>query len=143
MSYLLDTCIISDIPKKRDAGLLKWVAAQSPLDFHLSVLSLGEIRKGVELLPASAPRRAQLRAWLQHDLPAQFAGRLLSITEATALAYGQLAADGQRNGRQLPVLDGLLLATAQTHGLTLVTRNLRDVDGRGVPVLNPYTSVRP
>ena len=73
----------------------------------------------------------------------QFAGRLLNVTEDVALAYGELAAQGRRMGRPLPVIDGLLLATARTHGLTLVTRNTGDTDGRGVPILSPYTGERP
>lgn len=143
MSYLLDTCIISDISRRADAGLLAWADAQNPLDLHLSVLSLGEIQMGIELLPDLDPRRSPLRGWLQHELPAQFSGRLLPIGGTTALAYGRLAAAARREGRPLPVMDGLLLASAQAHDLTLVTRNVNDVEGRGVPVLNPYSGVRP
>ena len=145
MSLLLDTCIISDIPRKTDAGLLAWAAVQNQLDLHLSVLAFAEIQKGIELLPASAGdrRRDELRTWLQRDLPAQFAGRVLPISEAIALEYGRLAALGQREGRPLAVIDGLLLATAVIHGLTLVTRNLRDTEGRGVSVMSPYSGIRP
>ena len=144
MTYLLDTCIISDIARKADAGLLAWASAQRPLDLHLSVLSLAEIQKGIELLPRSVgkERREELREWLQRDLPAQFAGRLLPVDDIVALAYGLIAGLGQRERRPLPVIDGLLLATAETHGLTLVTRNLRDVEGRGVPVFSPYSGAR-
>ncbi len=141
MSYLLDTCIISDIPRKTDSGLLEWAAAQDQLGLHLSVLTFAEIQKGIELLPASAgkKRREELLAWLSGDLPAQFAGRVLDVTEPVALEYGRLSARGQRQGRPLPVIDGLLLATAVIHALTLVTRNVRDVLGTGVAVLNPYS----
>ncbi len=143
MSYLLDTNIVSDIAKRKDAGLLQWAEQQNPLDLHLSVLSLGEIQQGIHLLAPGDARRAKLEAWLQQDLPAQFAGRLLNVTEGVALAYGELAAQGRRMGKPLPVIDGLLLATARTHGLTLVTRNTGDTDGRGVPVLSPYSGERP
>lgn len=143
MSYLLDTCIISEISRRADAGLLAWANAQNPLDLHLSVLSLGEIQMGIELLSDRDPRRGPLQRWLQHELPGQFAGRLLPIGGTTALAYGRLAAAGRREGRPLPVMDGLLLASAKAHDLTLVTRNVNDVEGRGVPVLNPYSGVRP
>jgi len=143
VSYLLDTNIVSDVARRRDAGLIAWAEQQNPLDLHLSVLSLGEIQKGIELLPNEDPRRPKLQTWLHRDLPEQFAGRVLLIAEETALAYGELAARGKRTGRPLPVIDGLLLATASTHGLTLVTRNVSDTDGRGVPVLNPYTGLRP
>jgi predicted nucleic acid-binding protein len=143
LSYLLDTNIVSDIAKRKDRGLLNWAEQQNPLELHLSVLSLGEIQQGLELLDREDARRERLKAWLQHDLPAQFAGRLLAVTESVALAYGELAARGRRTGRPLPVIDGLLLATARTHGLTLVTRNVGDTEDRGVPVLNPYTGERP
>ncbi len=143
MTYLLDTNIVSDIAKRKDAGVLRWAEQQNPLDLHLSVLSLGEIQQGIALLDPEDARRAKLEAWLQHDLPAQFTGRLLTVTEGVALAYGELAARGRRSGRPLPVIDGLLLATARTHGLTLVTRNVGDTEGRDVPVLNPYTGERP
>ncbi len=141
MSYLLDTCVISDAARKADTGLEQWLRGQSPLDLHLSVLSLGEIQKGVELLPAGK-KREQLDAWLEHELPGQFAGRLLPVTSDVSLAWGRLAAVGKMEGRELPVIDGLLLATAQVHGLTLISRNTDDVNGRGVPVLDPYSGVR-
>jgi toxin FitB len=139
LSFLLDTCVISDAAKNADPGLEQWLRAQSPLDLHLSVLSLGEIRKGVELLP-TGKKREKLRVWLDHDLPSQFAGRLLQITPEVALEWGRLTAVAQQSGRQLPVIDGLLLATAQVHGLVFVTRNINDIQGRGVPHLNPYST---
>jgi toxin FitB len=143
VSYLLDTNIVSDIARRRDPGLLTWIARQTPLDLYLSVLSLGEIQLGIELLDSQHPRRAELNRWLQHDLPAQFRERLLPVTDRVALVYGELAAQGRRAGRPLPVIDGLLLATSRAHGLTLVTRNAGDTERRGVPVLNPYTGERP
>ena len=143
MSYLLDTSIISDLARRRDAGLLAWAEAQNPTNLYLSVLSLGEIHQGIELLPERDARRTKLRAWLQHDLPAQFADRVLPVSEPVARAWGELAARGKRSRRPLPVIDGLLLATAVTHGLTFVTRNGSDADERGVLVLNPYNGVRP
>ncbi|MBA2322597.1 MAG: type II toxin-antitoxin system VapC family toxin [Pseudonocardiales bacterium] len=139
MTLLLDTCIVSDAARNADAALERWLRSQSPLDLHLSVLSLGEIRKGIELL-ATAKKREKLRAWLEHDLQAQFAGRLLGVTSDVAREWGRLTATAQKSGRPLPVIDGLLLATAQAHGLTFVTRNTKDVDRRGVAVLNPYST---
>ena len=139
MSFLLDTCVISDAARNADAGLEQWLRSQSPLDLHLSVLGLGEIRKGIELLP-TGKKREKLRAWLDHDLQAQFAGRLLQVSSDVALEWGRLAAAAQKSGRALPVVDGLLLATAQAHGLTFVTRNTKDVEAFGVAVLNPYST---
>jgi predicted nucleic acid-binding protein len=102
------------------------------------VLTLGEIRKGAELLP-DGRRRERLRAWLRSELPAQFEERVLPITPAVALAWGRFAAEAQRSGRPLHVVDGLLLATAEVHGLTLVTRNVGDFRDRGLPIENPYS----
>jgi toxin FitB len=139
VSFLLDTCVISDAARNADADLDQWLRSQSPLDLYLSVLSLGEIRKGVELLPAGK-KREKLRVWLDHDLRGQFDGRLLEVTPDVSLVWGRLTAAAQTAGRPLLVVDGLLLATAQTHGLTLTTRNTKDVEGRGVAVLNPYST---
>jgi predicted nucleic acid-binding protein len=142
MKALLDTCIVSDIAKRADAGLLTWARAQAPLDLFLSVLSLAEIQQGIDLMADGARRRA-LRAWLDAELPAQFSGRVLDVDAAVARAYGRFAAAARGRGHPLPVIDGLLLATAHVHDLTLVTRNVRDVEGFGVAVHSPYGGVRP
>lgn len=134
--------MLSDAARSADAGLLGWLRRQSPLDLHISVLSLGEIQKGISLLP-KGKRRAGLETWLARDLPARFAGRVLAVTPDVALAWGQLTAGGQKAGRQLPAIDGLLLATAGTHGLAFVTRNTAGTEGRGVPVENPYSGALP
>ena len=91
MSLLLDTCVISDAARNADAGLEQWLRSQSSLDLHLSVLSIGEIRKGIELLP-TGKKREKLRAWLDRDPRAQFGGRLLEVTSEVALVWGRLAA---------------------------------------------------
>ena len=89
------------------------------------MLSLGEIRKGLTLLPASA-RRTQLQEWLEAELPARFEGRVLAIDAKVAERWGEMAALARLQGIALPVIDGLVAATALTHGLTMVTRNIRD-----------------
>lgn len=140
MRYLIDTNVLSEVMRPvPDPTVLKWLASVPPLDQAISVLSLGEIEKGIQLLPGAATKRAGLALWLQNDLPRQFSGRVLEVTEAVAVAWGQLAAVGQQNGRALPVIDGLLLATAKANGLTLATRNVSDTVGRGVPVFDPWT----
>lgn len=140
MLFLLDTMVLAEPARPEpDPRVLAWLGMHAALDFALSALSLGEIRKGVSLL-RSGPKRLALERWLVHDLPAQFAERVLPVDVEVATAWGQLAADAQRRGRALPVVDGLLLATAQVHELMLVTRNLRDCADRGVPVLDPWQS---
>jgi predicted nucleic acid-binding protein len=138
LSFLLDTCVISDIAKKADAGLLEWATAQDSLSLYLSELTLGEIEKGIQLLPYDHPKRQGLDDWCRHDLPRQFGPRLLPLLRNTIFAWGRLAAEGQRSGRPLSVIDGLLLAAARVHDLTFVTRNTRDLEGRGVAVVSPY-----
>ncbi len=141
MKYLLDTVVLSEPAKpaeRANLGALAWLAAQDPFDLAISVLTLGEIRKGVALLDDGRQKR-ELLAWLADDLPEQFDGRVLPVSADVAVAWGDLAATAQRHGRPLHVVDGLLLATAQVHGLTVVTRNLDDFELRGIPVANPYS----
>jgi predicted nucleic acid-binding protein len=140
MRYLLDTNVLSEGVKPHpDAGVATWLREQSPFDLLLSSLTLGEIRKGVELRSDDL-RRAKIEHWLTDTLPEQFRGRVLPVDDAVALEWGRLAASGQRAGRALPAVDGLLLATAKVHGLTFVTRNTRDCAGRGVVVLDPWSA---
>lgn len=140
MSYLLDTNVISE-PFKRspERRVVDWLDGQSPLDLHISVLTLGELTMGFELASAGK-RRGELQSWVTQELPRHFVGRLFSVDEQIARAWGRISADGRSSGRELPAIDGLLLATALIHGLTFVTRNTRDCAGRGVSVLNPWIS---
>lgn len=138
MRFLLDTNVLAEAAKPGpDPRVGAWLRAQAPLDLAISVLTLGEIRKGAARLRARK-RRARLERWVASDLPGQFLGRVLAIDEAVALEWGRLAAAGRRRGREVPVIDGLLLATAAVHGLTFVTRNERDCGDRGVPLYNPW-----
>jgi toxin FitB len=138
--YLLDTNVLAEPARPRpDAGVIAWLEARPAIELAISVLTLGEIEKGVQLLPAG-PKRERLAEWLAAELPQQFTGRILSVDERVSREWGRLTAEGRRAGRELPVVDGLLLAAAAAHGLTFVTRNERDCSGRGVPILNPFPS---
>lgn len=138
MRFLLDTNVLTEAAKPEPAPrVVEWLRAQPALDLAISVLTLGEIQKGVTLLP-DGKRRAKLERWLTSDLPRQFLGRVLPIDDGVALEWGRLAARGRRQGRELAVIDGLLLATAAVHDLTFVTRNERDLGDRGVPLYNPW-----
>jgi hypothetical protein len=135
VSYLIDTNVLSELRRKApDESVTRWFEERPAGTLYLSVLTLGEIRKGIETLPDPA-RRLVLLDWLETDLPAFFAGRILPIDTAVADRWGRLVAQA---GRPLPAIDSLLVATAAQHGLTLVTRNLRDVQGLGVQVINPW-----
>lgn len=127
MSWLLDTCVLSEYVRKAPAaGVIQWLDEQDETSLFLSVVSLGEIEKGILKLRATDPRRSQkLTAWLG-KIEQRFAGRILSLDAATLHAWAQLAASAELTGQRLPVMDGLIMATAQCHGLTVVTRNIAD-----------------
>lgn len=137
MSYLLDTNVLSELRRKApDPVVLHWFSQRPAGTLYLSVLTLGEIRKGIDALPDPL-RRPALGDWLEIELPAFFGGRILPIDAAVADRWGRMVALA---GRPLPAIDSLLAATAARHGLILVTRNLRDVQGLGVEVLNPWAA---
>jgi predicted nucleic acid-binding protein len=139
MKVLLDRNVLSEPARPaRDPAVVAWLRAQRPLDLVVSVLAFGETAKGVALFPPGR-RRADLERWFAADLPRQFAGRVLPVDTAVAVAWGRLTAEGRQHGRELPVVDGLLLATATVHGLAFATRHERDCAGRGVPVVNAWT----
>ncbi|MDP2794159.1 MAG: type II toxin-antitoxin system VapC family toxin [Sulfurisoma sp.] len=127
MSWLLDTCTLSEYIKKAPApAVIRWLDEQDESSLFLSVVTLGEIEKGILKLRASDARRSQkLTAWLG-KVEQRFAGRILPLDAAALHAWAQLAASAELAGQQLPVMDGLLMATAQCHGLTVVTRNTED-----------------
>lgn len=137
--FLLDTNVISEVTRpKPNANVARWLEATDESGLFLSVLTLGEIRNGVERLRLGR-RRGRLEAWLQADLRARFRGRILFIDEEIADRWGGISALAAARGRLLPVVDGLLAATALQYNLTLVTRNGSDVAGTGVITLNPWT----
>ena len=136
--FLLDTNVISELVKPRpEPRVVRWIEEIDEHLLYLSVLTLGEIRKGVASLPQSS-RRTALEAWLESDLRLRFSKRILSIDEPVADRWGALAGTAQKDGRTLPVIDGLLAATAIHHNLTLVTRNTGDTEATGVPLFNPW-----
>lgn len=135
--YLIDTNVISELRRREpEPRVVAWFEQRPAAQLYLSVLSLGEIRRGVERL-AEGGRQQALRAWLEQELPAFFSGRLLPIDEAVAQRWGRLMAE---MGRPLPAIDSLLAATALEHDLVLVTRNLKDVAYLPVAVANPWQS---
>lgn len=137
MSYLIDTNILSELRRKSpDPGVAGWISQRRATLLYLSVLTLGEIRKGIEAV-SDVSRRQALIDWLETDLPAFFTGRILAVDEAVADRWGRLLAAA---GRPLPVIDSLLAATALEHDLVLVTRNVKDFAGLPVQVFNPWST---
>ena len=127
MSWLLDTCALSEYVRKAPAPeVIRWLDEQDEASLFISVISLGEIEKGILKLRASDPRRSQkLTAWLG-KVEQRFAGRILPLDTAALHVWAQIAATAELAGQPLPVMDGLIMATAQCHGLTIVTRNVQD-----------------
>lgn len=127
MSWLLDTCALSEYAKKSPAPeVIAWLDEQDEASLFISVISLGKIEKGILKLRASDRRRSQkLTAWLG-KVEQRFAGRILPLDAAALHVWAQIAARSELDGQPVPVMDGLLMATAQCHGLTVVTRNVQD-----------------
>ncbi len=135
MSYLLDTNIISETVRKNpNTSVLAWLERIPGEALYVSVLTLGEIRKGIDALP-DKKRREKLRLWLEYELPSWFEGRVLPIDRAVADRWGRLLAVA---GRSVPAVDSLLAATAIHHELRIVTRNDDDFKFPGLEVINPF-----
>ena len=135
MSYLLDTNVLSELRRKQpQPGVSVWMAQRPASSLYLSVLTLGELRKGIDGVQDDT-RKLALSDWVQNELSLFFLGRVLSIDEQVADRWGQLVAAA---GRPLPAIDSLLAATALVHGLRMVTRNAKDFEGMGLEVINPW-----
>lgn len=133
--FLLDTCVISELVKRKPAvRVVSWIGSQREADLFLSVMTVGEIEEGVAAMPQDE-KRAHLLAWVRRTLPARFAGRLLPVDLRVAAAWGEMRG---RVRQTLPVVDGLLAATAQVHGLTIATRNMADFRRFQASVFNPW-----
>lgn len=139
---LLDTNFVSELVRiKPDPLVLAWMARADESALYLSVLTLGEIRKGInDLETAAYVRRAQLETWLGTELPARFAGRVIGVDSAIADRWGSLSSELKRRGTPVATVDVLLAATALQHDLAIVTRNVRDFQKTGVPYFNPWGS---
>jgi toxin FitB len=142
MSFLLDTNVVSEWTKpKPDANLISWLASVDEDRTFLSVITIAEIKFGIERLKPGQ-RRSSLESWLRVDLAGRFEGRLLPVNAAVAEAWGKLVAACAAAGRPIGVMDGFIAATALAFGLTLVTRNVADFENAGAPLLNPCRKSR-
>ncbi|HZL55981.1 MAG TPA: type II toxin-antitoxin system VapC family toxin [Bryobacteraceae bacterium] len=136
--FLLDTNIPSELIRPRPEPKVEaWVAAQDLDTLFISSVSFGELRKGI-VLRSPGKRREELEAWIETDLSILFSGRILSVTRSIAERWGVLEGRQQLAGKPLNVPDGQIAATALEHGLTLVTRNVKDFERLGVSILNPW-----
>jgi len=136
--FLLDTNIPSELVKiQPEPRVQAWVAAQDLATLFISVVSFGEIRRGITQR-SPGKRTTELEIWLEQDLTILFSNRILPLTRSTAERWGVLDYQRQLAGHPLDVADGMIAATAMEHGLTLVTRNVKDFAGLGVSILNPW-----
>lgn len=138
--YLLDTDVVSEwVSTRPDPNVVRWLDDVDEDHVHLSVVTVGELREGVDRLDPGR-RRDLLGEWLEQDLPDRFEGRILPVGLQVAQRWGALRASAGRRGRTLPVADALIVATAAHHELTIVSRNVRDVGGLGVEVFDPWST---
>lgn len=138
MNYLLDTCLLSELRKREpDAGVVAWISDIDEARLFVSVLSLGEIQKGVAKLE-NGRRKNAFQHWLEHDLLLRFEKRILPLDLEMALEWGLVSAANESRGQPVPVVDALLAVTAITRNLTLVTRNDKDFSRFPVKLLNPW-----
>ena len=136
--FLLDTNVISELMKPRPSrNVIAWADETPEALMHLSVITIGEVRKGIDLLRDDDPRRSALQSWLDRDVRIRFAGRLLAFDDGVAERWGQLEAIAKKRRLTLPTIDAQLAATALHHGLTFVT-NTADIAPTGVPVFDPW-----
>lgn len=138
MSYLVDTNCISELAKSEpDKNVVQWFANHNELDLYLSVITIGELRKGIEKLPSSK-RKRRLNHWINEDLLHRFKNRVLEITLTEINQWGKILGKAERMGRPLPAIDALIAATAIAYDFAVVTRNTKAMKASGVELINPW-----
>jgi hypothetical protein len=137
--FLIDTNVLSEYnrPGTPNVGVKHWLETTDRQSQYVSVITLAEIQKGIEML-AEGKRRTQLEQWLEQDLEAWFSGRILHVDREVARRWASLVAQGARTGKSLPAVDSLIAATALAYDLTLVTRNTKDFESTGASIINPW-----
>jgi len=138
MSYLLDTCVVSEfVARQPSEKVVSWLTKLNPETVYLSVVTLGEIQKGIEKLAASK-RKESLRSWLKDDLLVRFHDRVLPLETGEMMTWGTLVSRVEAKGAPMPLIDSLIAATALHHDLVVVTRDEDDFAPSGVRLLNPW-----
>jgi predicted nucleic acid-binding protein len=138
MNYLLDTCLISELAKsKPQEKVVDWVLNQNETNFYISVLTFGELHKGVEKLPESK-KKESLRIWMEDDLINRFKNRIIAIDMRISIIWGKILCAAEKIGRPMPAIDSLIAASGIARNLTVVTRNVTDMEQSGVNLLNPW-----
>lgn len=138
MKVLLDTCVISELVSKRpNPKVVEFVDSLDAEDVYLSVITIGEIVKGIERLPSSK-RRSELQAWLNDDLLVRFEGNVVPLDIDIMAAWGRITARLESAGKTMPAIDSLIAATVLDRKMTLVTRNVSDFEGTNAEIVNPW-----
>lgn len=138
MSFLIDTCCISELVKKKpNSNVVKWFTDQDELSMFLSVITFGELRKGIEKLPDSKKKK-KLNRWVNEDFKNRFKNRILDISLEEANKWGEILAEAENSGNPLPAIDSFIAATALVNDLLVVTRNTKNMEGSGVELINPW-----
>lgn len=138
MNYVLDTNVISElVAREPNQQVVEWVDRLDPETVYLSVITIGELRNGIEKL-APSRRKDQLAHWLTNDLLLRFAGKIVDITPRVMLVWGELTGRLERDGKTMPAIDSLIAASVLAGEFTLVTRNENDFLSAGIPIVNPW-----
>ena len=138
MKYLLDTCVISEIIKpKPDKNVISWVQDQDESCLYLSVLTFGEIEKGIEKAQ-DKPRKRKLQLWVEQDLKQRFINRIIAIDLDISVRWGAIQGQAELVGKPMPVIDGLIAVSGLVHDCIVVTRNISDMEQSSVELLNPW-----
>jgi predicted nucleic acid-binding protein len=138
MSYLLDTCVLSELVKQvPNEKVVAWFELQPADTLSISSLTIAELSKGIEKLETSS-RKSGLDLWLHEQVIPNFAGRILSVDTELALSWGRMYAQSEKAGKTLPIIDSMIALSAKMHRLTLVTRNVKDMQLNGLVLFNPW-----
>ena len=138
MRYLLDTCVLAELVKPRpDSNVVNWLKLQDENRLYISVLTLGEISKGIEKLKDSV-RKRKLHLWVENDLRERFRGRILPINEQVAMIWGQIQGRAEMKGNKVPAVDGLIAATGLAFNMAVVSRNISDMKASGAVLIDPW-----
>jgi predicted nucleic acid-binding protein len=139
MKYILDTCLISELAKSDpNEKVVDWVLSENETNFYVSVLTFGELQKGIEKLPESKKKEA-LRIWTANELRNRFQNRILGIDMRVAICWGKIQSIAEKKGKPMPAIDSLIAATGITNGMVVVTRNITDMEQSGADLLNPWS----
>jgi predicted nucleic acid-binding protein len=138
MKFLMDTCVSSEIIRpKPSSKVTAWIKKEDESNFFISVLTFGELHKGIEKL-AESKRKEELHNWVENDLTERFLGRIIDIDIQVAMLWGKIQGVAEKAGKPMPAVDSLIAATGIAHHLTVVTRNTADMEESGVALLNPW-----